>query len=194
MAIDVEQLIMEALLELVEQEGEQLKRITVKRLLERTGVARQTFYNHFLDKDDLICRTYDKLVITEFEGEDEDEGFDFGTSLLASYERMRAHGTFMRQACAMSGQNCLRDHLFEHSRAFDLAWHQQLWGDEPMPEALRFATEYHADASTSMALSWILSGFPVPAEELVDLTVRMRALGMDHLFADASGSGNPYVR
>lgn len=192
MAIDVERLIMEALLELVEQEGEQLERITVKRLLQRTGVARQTFYNHFLDKFDLICRTYDKLIITEFEGDD--EKFDFGASLKASYERVQAHGAFMRQACAMSGQNCLRDHLFEHSRAFDLAWHQRLWGDEPMPESLRFATEYHADASTSMALSWILSGFPVPAEELVELTVRMRALGMDHLFADAPGGGNPYAR
>lgn len=192
MAIDVERLIMEALLELVEQDGEQLERITVKRLLERTGVARQTFYNHFLDKFDLICRTYDKLIITEFEGDD--TKFDFGASLKASYERVRAHGTFMRQACAMSGQNCLRDHLFEHSRSFDLAWHQRLWGDEPMPESLRFATEYHADASTSMALSWILSGFPVPTEELVELTVRMRALGMDHLFADAPGGGNPYAR
>jgi AcrR family transcriptional regulator len=192
MAIDVERLVMEELLELVEQEGEQLERITVKRLLERTGVARQTFYNHFLDKFDLICRTYDKLIISEFEPAGAE--FDFRASLLASCERMCAHGTFMRQACAMSGQNCLRDHLFEHSRAFDLAWHQQLWGDEPMPEALRFATEYHADASTSMALSWILSGFPVPAEELVDLTVHMRALGMDHLFADAPGGGNPYVR
>ena len=44
------------------------------------------------------------------------------------------------------------------------------------------------------ALSWILSGFPVPAEELVELTVRMRALGMDHLFADAPRGGNPYAR
>lgn len=192
MAIDVERLIMNGLLELVERDGVPLGRITVKRLLDHTGVARQTFYNHFLDKADLICRTYDRLMITEFD--ETAAGLDFRAALLASYERMRAHGTFMRQACAISGQNCLRDHLFEHTRAFDLAWHQRLWGSEPMPDALRFATEYHADASTSMALSWVLSGFPVPAEELVDLTVRMRALGMEHLFEGAAGGENPYAR
>ena len=59
MAIDVERLVMDALLALVEDEGVPLERVTVKRLLERSGVSRQTFYNHFLDKNDLICRLYE---------------------------------------------------------------------------------------------------------------------------------------
>lgn len=61
-----------------------------------------------------------------------------------------------------------------------------------MPEELRLATIYHAMASTQMAFSWILSGFPAPEAELADLITRMRGIGMEHLFAGAQTPGNPY--
>ena len=54
MAIDIEGIVMDTLLTLVEDEGVPLERVTVKQLLERSGVSRQAFYNHFLDKNDLI--------------------------------------------------------------------------------------------------------------------------------------------
>ena len=93
----------------------------------------------------------------------------------------------------MDGQNNLTEHVTRRSRDFDLAWHQSLWGSEPMPEDLRLATIYHAMASTQMALSWILSGFPAPEAELADLITRMRGIGMDKLFEGAQTPGNPYA-
>ena len=192
MAIDVEAIVMDALLALVEDEGMQLERVTVKRLLEASGVSRQTFYNHFLDKNDLIARVYDRRIVGEFDLEAAPTGLDFREALVASLRRMRVHGEFMRQAQRMTGQNNLTEYALEHSRAFDLAWHQKLWGESPMPEALRFATEYHAMASTYMTTSWILSGFPVPEEELATLITQMRNVGMDQLFEGATGGGNPY--
>ena len=108
-------------------------------------------------------------------------------------ERMQKYASFSKQALQLAGQNNLTDYALEHSRAFDLAWHQRQWGADPMPEPLRFATEYHAMASTYMTISWVLSDFPVAPEELADLTVRMRAMGMDRLFEGASGGGNPYA-
>ena len=49
MAIDVEAIVIDALLDLVVGDGVPLERVTVKSILERSGVSRQTFYNHFLD-------------------------------------------------------------------------------------------------------------------------------------------------
>ena len=31
-------------------------------ILKETGVSRQTFYNHFKDKNDLICYVYDTFI------------------------------------------------------------------------------------------------------------------------------------
>ncbi len=191
MAIDVESIVIDALLKLVEDDGVPLERVTVKRLLETSGVSRQTFYNHFLDKNDLICQVYEKRMVAAFTGTP--NGFAYRDELEDALRRMRAHGTFMRQAVRMDGQNNLTEHVTERTQAFDLAWHQSLWGDEPMPEELRLATVYHALASVQMALSWILSGFPAPEEELATLITRMRGIGMERLFEGAQTPGNPYA-
>ena len=63
-----------------------------------------------------------------------------------------------------------------------------------MPDTLKFATEYHATASTSMTLSWILSDMPVSCEEIVKMIVEMRAIGMEVLFKDGEFQGNPYLK
>jgi AcrR family transcriptional regulator len=191
MAIDVESIVIDALLKLVEDDGVPLERVTVKRLLETSGVSRQTFYNHFLDKNDLICQVYEKRMVAAFTGTP--NGFAYRDELEDALRRMRAHGTFMRQAVRMDGQNNLTEHVTERTQAFDLAWHQSLWGDEPMPEELRLATVYHALASVQMALSWILSGFPAPEAELATLITRMRGIGMERLFEGAQTPGNPYA-
>lgn len=52
MAIDIKEILANGLLDLGYKKD--LSQITVKDLLEATGVSRQTFYNHFLDKNDLI--------------------------------------------------------------------------------------------------------------------------------------------
>lgn len=192
MAIDVESIVIDAVLSLVEDDHVPLERITVKRILERSGVSRQTFYNHFLDKNDLICRVYERRMVGAFTAAPTD--FRYREELTAAFARMREHGDFMRQAAQMGGQNNLREHALARAEAFDLAWHQKLWGKTPMPEELRLATVYHALASTHMTLSWVLSGFAAPEAELADLICRMRTLGMDRLFEHAEGGTNPYAR
>ena len=191
MAIDVEALVIDALLGLVEQDGVPLERVTVKQLLERSGVSRQTFYNHFLDKNDLICQVYEQRMVHAFTGAP--TGFAYRAELERSLVHMREHGTFLQQAVKMSGQNNLTDHVVARTQKFDLDWHQELWGPDPMLEELRLATIYHAMASTQMALSWILSGFPAPESELADLICRMRGIGMERLFEGAQTPGNPYA-
>lgn len=191
MALDIEGIVIDALLALVEDEGVPLERVTVKRLLERSGVSRQTFYNHFLDKNDLICQVYERRMVTAFNGTP--TGFAYRDELERSLRLMREHGTFMGQAARLTGQNNLSEHVLKRAENFDLAWHQSLWGDDPMPEELRLATVYHAMASVQMALSWILSGFPAPESELATIITRMRGFGMERLFEGARTPGNPYA-
>ena len=118
----------------------------------------------------------------------------FYDSLVIAFENMKKYHYFMKHACLMEGQNCLKDYIFNHCKEFDLKWHQELYGDEPMPESLRFATEYHATASSSMTLSWILSDMPVSCEEISKMITEMRGIGMEQLFKNGKTKGNPYKR
>ena len=190
MAIDVKKMLAEALLQCCEKQS--LKSVTIKDLLVATGISRQSFYNHLLDKNDLIQYVYDTYIVPDFDGKQAQ--MDFYESLLKTFQNIQKYHRFMKQACMMEGQNCLKDHIYTHCRDFDLKWHQALYGDVPMPEALRFATIYHATASSSMTLSWILSDMPVSCEEICQMIVEMRNLGMDHLFKDSANQENPYKK
>ena len=190
MAINVKCIIATALLELCETKS--LEALTVKQILEKSGVSRQTFYNHFIDKNDLIQYVYKEKIIPDFH--DNNMNISFYDSLVIAFENMKKYHHFMKQACLMEGQNCLKDYIFNHCKEFDLKWHQELYGDEPMPESLRFATEYHATASSSMTLSWILSDMPVSCEEISKMITEMRGIGMEQLFKNGKTKGNPYKR
>lgn len=188
MAIDIKGIITSGLLELIQCKP--LNKITIKDILEKTGVSRQTFYNHFQDKDDLIQYIYLSKIIPDYNGDN--TNINFKESLIISFKNMKKYHLFMKQACLMEGQNCLKDYIMQHCKEFDLNWHQSLYGEKTMPDALRFATEYHATASSSMTLSWILSDMPVSCEEMATLITNLRNVGMDKLFADGENP-NPYT-
>lgn len=185
MAINVKKIIADALLDISERK--KLQEITIQDLLNETGVSRQTFYNHFKDKNDLIQYIYETKIIPDFS--ETKTQIDFKNSMVKTLNNMKKYKNFMKQACLIEGQNCLKDYIFQHCQEFDLAWHQHLYG-QPLPEALRFATIYHANASSSMTLSWILSDMIVDSEEMATMITNMRAVGMDILFKD--GKKNPY--
>lgn len=191
MSIDVKKILANALLNLCQKQS--LQSITVSQLLKETGVSRQTFYNHFKDKNDLICYIYDTYIVPDFDEHHMD--IDFYESLLQTFQNIKKYHKFMKEACQIEGQNCLKDYIVEHCQQFDLKWHQNLYGSDPMPDDLKFATIYHANASSSMTLSWILSNMPVPCEEIVDMIVQMRGLGMDKLFHSSENYlGSPYQK
>ena len=191
MSIDVKKILANALLNLCQKQS--LQSITVSQLLKETGVSRQTFYNHFKDKNDLIYYIYDTYIVPDFD--ESHMNIDFYESLLQTFHNIKKYHKFMKQACQMEGQNCLKDYIVEHCQQFDLKWHQNLYGSKPMPDDLKFATIYHANASSSMTLSWILSNMPVPCEDIVDMIVQMRGLGMDKLFHSNENSlESPYQK
>ena len=65
MVINYKNLLSESLLIL--NTTKTLKKITVTDLQKESGISRQTFYNHFLDIDDLIQYTYKKEIVVHWD-------------------------------------------------------------------------------------------------------------------------------
>ncbi len=185
MALNIKEILADGLLEL--NKTQLLPTITIKQLLSYTKVSKQSFYNHFLDKNHLIQYIYETKIIPDFN--DDNLNLSFYDSLVISFENMLKYKKFMKEACKMEGQNCLKDYIYQHCRAFDLQFHKELYGGE-LPETLYFATEYHATASSSMTLSWILSDMNVDVKEMAQMITQMRSIGMEKLFEKAGR--NPY--
>ena len=179
MAIDIHNLLADALLELCEEKL--LINITVKDLLSKTGVSRQTFYNRFHDKNDLIQWTYEHKVLKSFL--DNDYSNSYYENTLSYYRAIDAHRNFMKQACAIREQNCLMDFMLWFVVDYDIKWHQHLNNNQPLSAEQLFITKYHSIASIQVAIEWISSNHPDPPEVMARRITNIRKINMsDTLF------------
>ena len=94
MAIDVRALIEDAMLELCNEKP--LAKISVGDIQKKSGVSRQTFYNHFRDKNDLIQQIYLDRIITRWKVVDTD--LAYYDSLLDVFGRYTRYHQFLKQA------------------------------------------------------------------------------------------------
>lgn len=177
MAIDVKELLAKALLELCEEKD--IVDMSIQCLLDKSGVSRQTFYNHFVDKNDLIQYVYDSRIIPDYN--QTNINIDYKHSLVDTCYNMKRYHRFMKQACRMEGANCLSDYMLKHCIDFDLKWHQELYGST-LPSDLYFATKYHVAASHYMTIEWILNDMPISPEELANAVTKMREIGLNQFF------------
>lgn len=90
-----------ALLELCKTKP--LKKITVGDVLGEAGTARQTFYNHFRDINDLIAYVHISFL------EEHHPPFCPPDVSEATFRFMLEHKEFYRQLPSHDGQNCFRD-------------------------------------------------------------------------------------
>ncbi|MBU3214722.1 TetR/AcrR family transcriptional regulator C-terminal domain-containing protein [Clostridium estertheticum] len=179
MAIDIHILLAEALLELCDQKS--VTSITIKDLLEETGVSRQTFYNRFRDKNDLIQWTYEHKVLNIFLNNNPENTYYKNT--LSYYKNIDAHRNFLKQACSSREQNCLMDFIVKFAIDYDLKWHQQHYGNKSLPKELIFASKYHSVASINAAIEWICSDNPEPAKVMAKRITNLRKISLsDVLF------------
>lgn len=183
MAINIKNIIADGLLEL--NKNKQLSSITIKDILDYTQVSRQSFYNHFKDKNDLIQYIYTHKIVDNFNNPT--SSFNFRSELLKVLDKIEINHKFMKEALLINEQNCLKNYIYDHCQDFDLIYHQNIFGNK-LPIEFEFATKYHAIASTSMIISWILSNMPSGKEETVNLISQLRSHGMDKLFIES----NPY--
>lgn len=153
MALNIHKILANTLLDLCREK--KLESITVKNILDETGVSRQTFYNRFRDKNDLIQWTYENLVLSEFhKAGDSGSYYENTLNYCRALEKYRF---FMKQAYQMDGQNNLRDYIFEYASGYDYEWHLKHYEGNNLPADFKFITHYHSIASIYTEMEWICS-------------------------------------
>lgn len=188
MAIDIRNYIMDAFIDLCDKK--KMRKISVSDILEVTNVSRQTFYNYFKDKADLIVQIYLSRIIRLWH--DIDLPTSYYEAMLDVYRQYEKYRSFMRQALSIHDQNCLRDFMFDYCIRFDYKWHQSLYGTAPLPENIRLALEYHSRAAMDLAIWWILSDSTIPPEMMVAMIQSMRESCISNLIGVAGTDENPY--
>ena len=190
MAIDVKAIIADAVLTLCRKKA--LNKITIADIQEVSGISRQTFYNHFRDKYDLIQYIYEHRVIAFFD-DPASQQLDYYEATLTCLRCDAEYKTFMQQACRMSGPNCLADFMYNHSIHFDRTLHQSILG-RPLTAEEQLISDYHSAAVVRLRIDWILNGLPCSPEDIMRAILQARLFSLNELLYPGGEGDGPYAK
>ncbi len=175
--IDAKQRFSEALLTLCSKYS--LEKISVTDLVKETGSSRQTFYNHFQDKNDLIQYVYESRCLYVWEKEDCYE--NYMKYCIEYFRNLKSLQHFLIQACKMKGQNNLSDFIVSYANKWEQKWFLKYHPSGDYPPEYQFQIDYHCYGMMHLVISWVLSGMTVSPEKMAALVTRFRNASLAEL-------------
>ena len=186
MAININEILADTLLDLCRKK--EYKDITVKDIREQSGISRTGFYNHFRDKNDLAQWIYYYRIQTSFQVEQMNIMDRYYEALVDYYRRIKKYHFFLKSVLKETGQNCLRNYMYEHPFEWEfryhIRWYEKNAGEKPLMEELRFFTEYHSFGAVSMTMKWIENNMPISPEEMAGRIAYLKKIGLAQVLHD----------
>ncbi len=138
-----------------------IESITVKDVIARCGVSKQTFYNHFRDKQDLMNYVYQREVdaaVGVFSGEVRSlAGLEHIAERVLS--RMLARGDYFKAIARFRTQNDFAGFFEESTRQFFLDALSN-GGSKELDERTLRLIDYNSAGLAKLSMKWVLDGMP----------------------------------
>ncbi|MEA5002514.1 MAG: TetR/AcrR family transcriptional regulator C-terminal domain-containing protein [Christensenella sp.] len=166
MAINVKRLLANALIELDKEKP--LRKITITDIVTRAGTGRQTFYNHFQDKNDLIYWIYLRTLAGEAKLVNTKGYYAY---LVNLHQEAQKISDFLKDACKLDGQNSLSDALYSQNYRYYRNFIKTHHGEEFLTEEVEYALHFNAAGGSSTFMQWLLNGAPGTPERQAELTL-----------------------
>jgi len=139
------------------------KKITVKSIAEQAKSTRPTFYNHFIDKYDLVSWIYQKQAFAII---DEFPKISWIDVIINLFKAMEDDYLFYSKVLVDDNQNSLVNYMVE----FDVEIYKDMLltegGLKEIDEKLEFDIRFHAFACVHMTQLWIQKKQRETPEEL----------------------------
>ena len=140
-------------------------KITIKQICEAAGVSQRTFYNHFVDKFDLMAWVYRKGLSSAFEQAQRSNGTYYDLQLACirnmvagqRYTDNTLHNTHGRDSLRLAIRRCNMEVFRERL--------QKLLGEHP-DQQLLFTLDLFLMGAVDSMIVWYDDGMLYPAETL----------------------------
>ena len=171
--INAREIFIDSILELIKTKS--FDEITVSSIVEYSGVSRQSFYNYFRDKYDLVNQIYDhdlKMAINDLQS----YGIYTDSRIEASIEGMSGKRTFYNKVLKYSGQNALMYHIKEVAysahKEIVLSHISAMPKYNKLPvQKIPYLLNFHANCATLAVIDWVTSDTYMPPREVAALII-----------------------
>ncbi|MBR4446697.1 MAG: TetR/AcrR family transcriptional regulator C-terminal domain-containing protein [Solobacterium sp.] len=165
MAIDIKKVFADSMIRLLKEKT--FEQITVKELCSDCGASRQTFYNHFYDKYDLIvwiCRKQCEELWASFQRKQ-----SFRECMLGVYDLLYDNQTFYTIVMEIEGPNSFHEFLIEFTKKYYRSLAES--SGDPISDELEYAISFCTVGTIEMAVSWLKSGCVQSPAQMVEYQV-----------------------
>ena len=153
----------EALLELARSAP--IEKISVKQIVEASGLSLQTFYNHFRDKNDLflwIHRSEGDRALARLEG----KRYSFHDLTMDNIRFYAQNANYLRSSMGDGVLNPYAEISAENAIRFLKVYICRRRGIEELPEAISFYLRMFVYSCLTVYGAWALRGWDLTPEQL----------------------------
>ena len=155
-----------------------LSKITVKNILDSTGTAKQTFYNHFADKYDLI-----NYVMVDFlEGIEKTYAMHTFSGIMSTLKYCREHQRFFTAIAGNYCQNNFRDYFWNWCVNYYVSAIKRNFGNGSLSDEVRMSIRFYCHGAVGIHIDWMLDGMKDPDELIAGAIVKSRPLILHQYF------------
>lgn len=156
------QMLAESLLYLGSKQS--VEKVTICEIVKHCHTGRQTFYNHFRNKYELIYwiyTTHTNDIIQKYRGR-----YPWGVVLGYTLEYMMKHYRFFGNVMKEEGPESFYIFLTQYTQADYIDFIQSRYGTSVLTNDLLFAIKFNSYGATNMAKEWLEAGAVSPTQEL----------------------------
>ena len=133
-----------------------LQKVIVQMITDNCGLTRQTFYNHFIDKYDVVNWMFRKVVNDAATAVRPDTPWE--TVLGDMLASIRQHRKFYINALNDNSQNSLGIFMREYTRtAYDRELQRRI-SKEELDDELAFSTSFNSYGAVGVISEWMSGG------------------------------------
>jgi AcrR family transcriptional regulator len=155
----------ESLLSICEEKS--LDKITIEDIIKHAHTARQTFYNHFKDKYDLINFIYQ---YKSFQIMDKySTSYTWEECIKCRMDFCLQHKNFFISASRLDDFNNFQNFFYNHTAEYYRNFIISNYGSDTLTETLNYAIKFYCYGSQGLFMDWIKSGMKQPTADLAKL-------------------------
>lgn len=176
--LNTKTLLMESFLEL--ETNTPIDKITISDITNNCNVRRETFYRHFLDKDDLINEIYMQYV--QIPAMDDFGNVPISETIRRGFAFFKEHPALTKAAFKEKGPGDFNETLSQTIARQMEEKFLQLHHQEHFSEIQRLTLHCFVSGGAVLVIEWFNSGFALPVDTIVEAIVNAIPFGLKKFY------------
>lgn len=140
--------------------------ISIKMLAEKADITRRGFYNHFLDKYDLVSTIFEHDLFSTVISLTNINDWDQGSLFIVNY--LQDNRDYYKKLLSLEGQNCLQTEFYKLTEMqIGILIPEILVGRKISDEDQAFLSDYYFHAYMGLTTEWVKGKYGFSTQEFV---------------------------